>query len=240
MKKTFFYLLIGSLVLSSCNHETYLSKSDNLPELSEKVLELQAEEAISVMQKNGFVYEGEELHKQHPYSYIFSRGAKNAQFSLDDAPERAWLFVDRSWQVDNTFFERQMEDRNSVIKLFKKWSYYTEEHIVPKNIQFWEGMLNFVTTKDDKPYYYSRDYENIADINKFREDLSKSEDVSNLCYGFENYRDFDIPKEIVISFTFEEEGMYILAFQNRNYVNVPMPCLPVHRSKDSKTCDPAD
>ncbi len=216
MNKIFaFLLLITAVVLISCNPDVQFGTNDNVPKIAEKMLGMTPQEALSYMQKKGFAYEGDENHAQHPREFIFSKGAKNAQFSFD-APIVIWLNQDWNDTINSIEAEQRMDGQRKANNLYWKWSHYTES-IFASETKEWYATI---TTNGSLDYLES-DYDNRE---QFWADFKSKGD--SLIKAYEYYMDMDLPKEINMGVTFENAGMYILYYDTRSYIDVPLPCAP--------------
>lgn len=210
MKTKSFLLSILVIVLASCNPDVYFGGNDNVPKIAEKALEMTPTEAISYMQKQGFTYEGDELHQQHSREFIFSKGAEKAQFSFE-APIVIWLNLGWDDTINSIDATQRMDSRQSALNLYWKWSHYTASVFASK-IEDW--VASITTTNS------SMDYDNRE---QFWADFKNAEE--SLIWEYEYYSDWDMPKEINMGITFED-GIYILGYDTRNYIDIPLPCMP--------------
>ena len=214
MKKLYiFFLLIIVAILTSCNPDVQFGSSDNVPKIAEKTLGMTPQKAISYMEKEGFTYEGEELHAQHPREYIFCKGLKSAQFSFD-APIVIWLNIDWNDIINSVDATQRMDSKQSARDLYWKWSHYTKS-VFASHMDEWQAMI----VSDG-----SIDYVGYSDREKFWTDLKNAGDALQM--ASEYYLNMDMPKEINMGITFEEQDEYILEYDTRNYIDIPVPCMP--------------
>lgn len=213
MKKIFaLALLVSAVFLASCNSDIYFGSSDNLPKIVDKMLGMTPDQALSYMAQEGFTYEGEELHAQHPKEYIFSKGAKNAQFSFD-APIVIWAEVQYSDTINSIQSEQRPDSEKEARDLYWKWSHYTESVFA---LQMKEWYAEIWKNDQSNADYHNReqfwtDYKNAAD---------------SLLIVYEYYGNWDMPKEINMGFNFEDPGMYRLMYYTNGYIDIPVPCMP--------------
>lgn len=214
MKKRFaLFLLVIAAFLTSCNSDVYFGSSDNLPKIAEKMIGMTPDQVLSYMAKEGFAYEGDELHAQHPGEYIFSKGADNGQFS-PTAPIVIWVEHSRlNDTITGVEAEQRPDSEKQALDLYWKWSHYTES-VFASQMKEWYANI-WKIDQSDKDYdnreLFWTDYSNAAD---------------SLLIVYEYYGDWDIPKEISMGFNFEDPGEYRLMYITRTYINMPMPCMP--------------
>lgn len=213
MKKFFaLILLFSAVVLTSCNSDIYFGSSDNLPKIVDKMLGMTPDQALSYMAQEGFTYEGDENHALHPNEYIFSKGAKNAQFSFD-APIVIWAELQYTDTINSIQSEQRPDSEKEARDLYWKWSHYTES-VFASQMKEWYANI----CKDDKSEV---DYDNRE---QFWADYKSAAD--SLLIVYEYYGNWDTPKEINMGFNFEDPGMYRLFYYTNGYIDVPMPCMP--------------
>ena len=213
MKKRFaLFLLVIAAFLTSCNSDVYFGSSDNLPKIAEKMIGMTPNQVLSYMAKEGFAYEGDENHAKHPREYIFSKGAKNAQFSFS-APIIIWAELQYGDTITDVEAEQRPDSEKQALDLYWKWSHYTES-VFASQMKEWYANI-WKIDQSDKDYdnreLFWTDYSNAAD---------------SLLIVYEYYGDWDIPKEISMGFNFEDPGEYRLMYITRTYINMPMPCMP--------------
>ena len=223
MKKRFaLFLLVIAAFLTSCNSDLYFGSSDNLPKIVDKMLGMTPDQAISYMAKEGFTYEGDELHAQHPTEFIFSKGAKNAQFSFD-APIVIWAEIQYRDTIIGIMSEQRPDTEKEARDLYWKWSHYTES-VFASQMKEWYANI-WKIDQSDKDYdnreLFWADYKNAAD---------------SLLIVYEYYGDWDIPKEINMGFNFEDPGEYRLMYYTNGYMDIPEPpCMPA-KIRGSRPC----
>ncbi len=222
MKKIFaLALLVSTVFLTSCNSDIYFGSSDNLPKIVDKMLGMTPDQALSYMQKEGFAYEGEELHVQHPKEYIFSKGAKNAQFSFA-APIVIWAELQYGDTINSIQSEQRPDSEKEARNLYWKWSHYTESIFASKMNEWYAE-----SWKDDQS---NTDYHNRE---QFWADYKSAAD--SLLIVYEYYGNWDMPKEINMGFNFEDPGEYRLMYYTNGYIDVPMPCMPA-KLRNGRPC----
>ena len=222
MKKFFaFLLLFSAVVLASCNSDVYFGSSDNIPKIVEKMMGMTPDQVLSYMAKEGFVYEGDENHAKHPKEYIFSKGAKNAQFSFS-APIVVW--TEHRWgdTIDGIEAEQRPDSEKEARDLYWKWSHYTESAFASQMKEWYAYICN-----DDKSEI---DYDNRE---QFWADYKKAAD--SLLIVYEHYENWEMPKDINMGFNFEDPGEYRLLYNTRSYIDVPVPCMPA-KIRNGRPC----
>ena len=220
MKTKSFLLSILVIVLASCNPDVYFGSNDNVPQIAEKALGLTPTEAIAYMQKQGFTYEGDELHQQHSREFIFSKGADKAQFSFE-APIVIWLNLGWNDTINSIDATQQMDSRQNALNLYWKWSHYTASAFASK-IEDWDASI---TTTNS-----SMDYENRE---QFWADFKKAGE--SIIWEYEHYIDWNMPKEISMGVSFEDD-MHLGYYHTSNYIDVPLPCMP-SKIRHGHSCD---
>ena len=217
MKKTIVFLLfISAVLLASCNSDVYFGSNDNLPKIADKMLGMTPDQAFSYMRKEGFTYEGDENHAKHPREYIFSKGAKNAQFSFD-APIVIWAELQYGDTINNIQSEQRPDSEKEARDLYWKWSHYTESVFASKMKEWYANICKSNKSEmdyDNREQFWA-DYKNAAD---------------SLLIVYEYYGDWDKPKEINMGFNFEEPGEYRLIYYTNDFIDIPLPCMPAKLS----------
>ena len=221
MKKILaFLLLFSAVVFTSCDPDIQFGNSDNVPKISERLLEMTSLEALSYMKKEGFTYEGDDLHAQHPGRHIFSKGAENAQFSIE-APIVIYGYLDGKDKISEVEATQRMDSEQDARDLYWKWSHYTAS-VFARTIESW---LAVISAND------ARDY---TDRNQFWADF-KSADSLKIVYEYYN-NPTSRTKEIHMGVTFEEPDAFILEYDTRNYIEIPVPCMP-RRIRNGRHCN---
>ena len=222
MKKRFaLFLLVIAAFLTSCNSDISFGSSDNLPKIVDKMLGMTPDQVLSYMAKEGFTYEGDENHAQHPKEYIFSKGAKNAQFSFD-APIVIWAEVQYSDTINSIQSEQRPDSEKEARDLYWKWSHYTES-VFASQMKEWYAEI----WKNDQS---NTDYHNRE---QFWADYKSAAD--SLLIVYEYYGNWDMPKEINMGFNFEDSGMYKLMYYTNGYIDIPVPCMPA-KLRNGRPC----
>lgn len=180
--KLFIFALLYAFALTACNSDVQLGTDEDLPKIAEHALSMPTVDAIRYMEQQGFIYEGDELHKQHPQHYIFSRDPNNTQFSTD-AAQVVRLWTQYTDSVKEIQTDQKMPTRQKAYDLYWKWSRYTAKVTNPP-YETWNGVL---TINDSTlPSSYKDKYISYIDGSIVEQDIH---------YYTEKYNNGEISKE---------------------------------------------
>ena len=230
MKKSNFFFFLAAMLVA-CNPDIQFGTSDNMPKIAEHLLGMHTDAGIAYLEKRGFTFEGDELHNQHPWTFILSKGAPDRRFSFE-APVVVWINHDWKDSISDVSVSQRLKTEKSARDLYWKCSHYTATVTMPETIEHWSGVVDI---KDLSVAHQKDDWTDYDDREAYWAAFRNESD--NIQEAYEYYSDWNLPKEIGLGVYILEDGLFMVEYDTRNYIDVPLPCLRQHRFKEHRSCE---